>query len=71
MLFYMHQRVSWGRPSMIIFMTFSVRYDGQEKSLATDLTTVGDLLESLGIELGPLDAVDPAPEFSIDSAIFK
>lgn len=53
------------------FYDVSVRYDGQEKSLATDLTTVGDLLESLGIELGPLDAVDPAPEFSIDSAIFK
>ncbi len=35
------------------------------------MTTVGDLLASLGIELGLLDAVDPAPESSIDSDNFQ
>ena len=53
------------------FYNVSVRYDGQEKSISTDLTTVDDLLESLGIELGPLDVVDPEPESSINSDNFQ
>ena len=48
-----------------------VRYDDQENHISTHLTTVGDVLESLDITLGPLDAVDPVIETAINDDNFQ
>lgn len=48
----------------------TLNYDGRLENISTDLHTVGELLESLDITLGPLDVVEPIAATAIDRDSF-
>lgn len=49
----------------------SLFVDGQRRSIATDATTVGQVLDKFKVELGRGDVVEPAVDASIDQPTFS
>jgi len=49
----------------------SIYYDGQQKVITTDATTVGAALEQGGVKLGPGDAVEPDAAAAIPPGFFN
>ncbi|MYB39784.1 DUF348 domain-containing protein [Candidatus Saccharibacteria bacterium] len=53
------------------FYSVSVSHDGRTEELTTSSPTVGELLAELGVDVGELDTVSPAPGTAIDNDGFR